>query len=92
MDTKTHLCFEKLPFLSHSRSEQAPHVPAHFHIRLSQDVQLDAVPLLGVLLLHQSLVPLSAGIWRLGGEVFRGDLIPVEALGPGLDESLIVFR
>jgi hypothetical protein len=31
-------------------------------------------------------VPLSAGIWRLGGEVFRGDLIPVEALGPGLDE------
>lgn len=34
---------------------------------------------------------LAARIWRLGGEVLWANLVPVEALGSGLDESFIIF-
>ena len=89
---KAYLGLDQLPFLANPSSEQTPHVSSDFHVCLRQNVQLHTVPLLGVHPLHQPLMTLSARIWRFVGEVFGSDLVPVEALCPGLDESLVVLR
>lgn len=48
----TYLLLNKLPLLSDASSKDTPHIASCFHVRLCQDVQLDTVPLLGVLSLH----------------------------------------
>jgi len=57
-----YLLLDQSPLLSNAGSENAPHLPAYVHVCLCEYVQLNTVPLLSVLTLHQSLVSLAAGI------------------------------
>lgn len=88
---KMYLLFQCLPLLADLVSKYGPHVSPHFHIGLRKNIELDTVPLLCILLLHQSLVPFAACIRRFSGEVLWSNLVPVEALRSGTNESFIVF-
>lgn len=86
-----YLLLDKLPLFAEFVAQDAPHLTSNFHVCVGQVLEPDAIPLLGMLLLHQALVPLSAGIGRLGREVLGSDLTPVQALGAGSDQVLIIL-
>jgi hypothetical protein len=87
----SYLLFDKRPLLSNTSSKNTPHLAADFHVGLRKNVEFDSVPLLSILSLHQPLMSLAAGIGGLLGKVLWRNLVPVQALGSGLDQGFIVF-
>lgn len=85
-----YLLLDNLPFLAGSCSEGSPDFPAHGKILLGHALELSVVPVIGVSPLGEALVALAAGVASLLGEVELLDLGPVQALGPGGQELVVV--
>ena len=69
-----------LPLLADLVRDDFPHDLAAFDVRSGEILELDAVPVLGVLPLHQSFVSFPAGVGGLFGKVVLCYWRPIHAL------------
>ena len=87
-----YLLFDNVPLLARASSKLTPDLLSHGHVLLCKALKLPVIPVVGVTTLGETLMALPAGVGSLGLEVGVLDLVPVEALRPGLQKLLIVLR
>lgn len=88
----TYFGFDNVPFLVDSIGEDPPHLLVDFEVRPRELLDSVTVDAFDSFPLHQSLVPLPAGVAGFLGKVSFRERTPAEPFGSCAQEDLVTLR